>query len=86
MQESKKKKLLILLSIPLVLLVLCIGTSIGSSNINIWDTISIVGNKIFGFSLRASIKPEDVAIIWVIRLPRVLLAFGVGASLAVSGA
>ena len=86
MQESKKRKLLILLAIPLVLLVLCIGTSIGSSNINIWDTISIVGNKIFSIPLRANIKPEDVAIIWVIRLPRVLLAFGVGASLAVSGA
>ncbi|MDU7965010.1 MAG: ABC transporter permease, partial [Clostridium perfringens] len=47
MQEYKKRKLLILLAIPLVILVLCIGTSIGSSNINIWDTISIVGNKIF---------------------------------------
>ena len=86
MQESKKRKLLILLAIPFVILVLCIGTSIGSSNINIWDTISIVGNKIFNIPLRAGIKPEDVAIIWVIRLPRVLLAFGVGASLAVSGA
>ena len=86
MQESKKRKLLILLAIPLVILVLCIGTSIGSSNINIWDTISIVGNKIFNIPLRTGIKPEDVAIIWVIRLPRVLLAFGVGASLAVSGA
>ncbi|KQC92897.1 ABC transporter permease [Clostridium perfringens CP4] len=79
MQESKKRKLLILLAIPLVI-------SIGSSNINIWDTISIVGNKIFNIPLRTGIKPEDVAIIWVIRLPRVLLAFGVGASLAVSGA
>ena len=48
--------------------------------------ISIVGNKIFNIPLRTGIKPEDVAIIWVIRLPRVLLAFGVGASLAVSGA
>ncbi|MDK0574213.1 iron ABC transporter permease [Clostridium perfringens] len=86
MQESKKRKLLILLAIPLVILVLFIGTSIGSSNINIWDTISIVGNKIFNIPLRTGIKPEDVAIIWVIRLPRVLLAFGVGASLAVSGA
>ena len=86
MQESKKRKLLILLAIPFVILVLCIGTSIGSSNINIWDTISIVGNKIFNIPLRTGIKPEDVAIIWVIRLPRVLLAFGVGASLAVSGA
>ncbi|WP_300349058.1 iron ABC transporter permease [Clostridium sp.] len=86
MQEYKKRKLLITLAIPLVLLVICIGTSIGSSNIHIWDTISIIGNKFFDIPLRVGIRPEDVAIIWVIRLPRVLLAFGVGASLAVSGA
>lgn len=86
MQGYKSKKVLIIMSIPLVLLVLFIGTSIGSSNINIWDTMSIVWSKIFNIPLRPYIKQEDVAIIWVIRLPRVLLAFMVGSSLTVSGA
>lgn len=37
-------------------------------------------------SLADGIQPKDVAIIWNIRLPRVILAFVVGAALSVSGA
>lgn len=80
------KRLLITLAVPLVFLVICIGTAIGSSNIGIGDIISIVGNKLLNLPLSESISAQDQAIIWVIRLPRVLLAFIVGASLAVSGA
>lgn len=85
MQSNKINKLKVL-TIPLVVLVICIGTSVGSSNISIWDIISIIGNKIFNIPLVDGIKPKDVAIIWSIRLPRVILAFGVGAALSVSGA
>ncbi|MGL5381635.1 FecCD family ABC transporter permease [Clostridium sp.] len=84
--QNKKKKILILLAIPLVVLIICIGTAIGSSNINVLDIISIIGHKIFNTPLLEGIESKDVAIIWVIRLPRVLLAFLVGAALAVSGA
>lgn len=84
--QDNKIKILKALAIPLVFLVICIGTSIGSSNISIRDIISIIGNKLFNLPLLEGIKPQDVSIIWVIRLPRVLLAFGVGAALAVSGA
>ena len=86
MQESKKRKLLILLAIPLVILVLCIGTSIGSSNINIFNIISVIGNKLFSIPLIEGVGSNDVAIIWVVRFPRVLLAFMIGAALSVSGA
>lgn len=84
--QNNKNNILKLLVIPLVVLVICIGTSIGSSNISIWDIISIIGNKLFHMPLVDGIQPKDVAIIWNIRLPRVILSFIVGAALSVSGA
>ena len=77
---------LVLLSIPLVFIIFCIGTSIGSSNINLMDTVQILLHKIFSLPLTSEITPKEVSIIWSLRVPRVLLAFLVGGSLAVSGA
>ncbi len=84
--KDKKSKTLMILSIPLVILIICIGTSIGSSNISIMDIISIILHKVFNANLLEGIEAKDVAIIWSIRLPRVLLAFTVGGALAASGA
>ena len=84
--NNYKNKILLILSIPLILLVIGIGTSLGSSNISILDTFSILGNKFFNVPLANGIDPKQVAIIWNLRLPRVLLAFMVGGSLAASGA
>lgn len=81
-----KNKNLIILCIPIVFLIICIGISIGSSNINILDTANILLNKMLNIPLRDNIKSKDISIIWTIRLPRVLLAFMVGGCLAVSGA
>ena len=81
-----KNKKLIICSILLVFLILSIGISVGSSNIKIIDSISIILNKMFNMSLREDIAIKDVSIIWKIRLPRVLLAFLVGGCLATSGA
>ena len=82
--NNYKNKILLILSIPLILLVIGIGTSLGSSNISILDTFSILGNKFFNVPLANGIDPKQVAIIWNLRLPRVLLAFMVGGSLAAS--
>ncbi|WP_438618588.1 FecCD family ABC transporter permease [Paraclostridium sp.] len=82
---QNKNKQLAILSIPLVFLIFSIGTSIGSSNIHILDTMSILLNKMFNAPLRHGIDPKDISIIWSLRLPRVLLAFMVGGCLAVSG-
>lgn len=84
--KNNKNKTLMILSIPLVFLIICIGTSIGSSNISIMDIISIISHKVFHTNLLEGIEAKDVAIIWNIRLPRVLLAFTVGGALAASGA
>lgn len=78
------KKTIVLL-IPLTFLILCIGTSIGSSGTSILKIISIIGYKSFGIPLAKDINANDIAIIWNLRLPRVLLAFIVGGSLSVSG-
>lgn len=83
---KNKRKIILLLAIPIVFLIICIGTSIGSSNINILNIISIIGNKLFSIPLIDGVQSQDVAIIWAVRLPRVLLAFMVGAALSVSGA
>ena len=83
---NKKRKMLLWLSLPLAFLVVCIGTSIGSSNINIFNIISVIGNKLFSIPLIEGVGSNDVAIIWVVRFPRVLLAFMIGAALSVSGA
>lgn len=84
--KTSRNKILALLSIPLVLLIICIGTSIGSSNIGIFDVFSILAHKILRVPLAEGIDSQQVAIIWNLRLPRVLLAFIVGGSLAASGA
>ncbi|WP_283595259.1 FecCD family ABC transporter permease [Paraclostridium bifermentans] len=85
MRTQNKNKTLAILSIPLVFFIISIGTSIGSSNIHILDTMSIILNKVINLQLREGIEPKDISIIWSLRLPRVLLAFMVGGCLAVSG-
>ncbi|MCL2762465.1 MAG: iron ABC transporter permease [Treponema sp.] len=67
-------------------LIIIAGMSLGSSSIRFGDTVLIIAHKIFGVPLAADIDPRDVAIVWMLRLPRVLLAFFAGACLAVSGA
>lgn len=84
--KISKKRNLAFLTIPIVFFIICIGTSIGSSNINLFDIFSIIGNKLVNIPLRENVTGQEIAIIWELRLPRVLLAFMVGGALAVSGA
>ncbi|MDR0464105.1 MAG: iron ABC transporter permease [Treponema sp.] len=62
------------------------GASLGSTNISFIDTIQITLHKIFRAPLSENIDSRHVSIMWLLRLPRVLLAFLVGGSLAMSGA
>ena len=84
MENRNKNK--ILLSVLIAFIIISIGTSNGSSDISILDTIYVMLNKIFNLPLNENITSPQVAIVWKIRLPRVLLAFIVGGCLAVSGA
>ena len=69
---NKKKSIL---SIVTVLIILLLGTSIGSSDISLIDTLSIILNKTLNISLAGNIPAKDISIILKLRLPRVLLAF-----------
>lgn len=62
------------------------GIVIGSTNVGAVDILNIIINKLFNFPLPNRIQANDVAIIWNLRLPRVILAFLVGGALSASGA
>jgi iron complex transport system permease protein len=67
-------------------LIIITAASLGSSGISLGDTVLIFLHKIFKLPLKAGIDPKNVSIVWLLRLPRVLLAFLVGGCLAMSGA
>ncbi|MCL2808914.1 MAG: iron ABC transporter permease [Treponema sp.] len=79
-------KNIILISIIISLVIIIAAASLGSTGISFFDTIQIVLHKIFGLAVSQDINPANVSIVWILRLPRVLLAFLVGGSLAMSGA
>jgi iron complex transport system permease protein len=68
------------------LFIIVAAASLGSSGISLRDTVLIVAHKIFHLRLPADIDPKNVSIVWMLRLPRVLLAFLVGGGLATGGA
>ena len=78
------KKYIISIIICLITLIICIN--IGSVFITLPDSYYITIHKIFGAVLPQSVEPMSVSIFWNIRMPRALVAFVVGGSLAVSGA
>ncbi len=75
----------ILISCIVLLVILWLGISTGSSDISLVDTLSIIGNKTMNIPLSEHISDKDISIVWKLRLPRVLLAFLVGGCLATSG-
>jgi len=81
---SNRKR--IIAGIIISLLLIITGASLGSSGISLSDTVFIVLHKSFKIPLNADIDLKNVSIVWLLRLPRVLLAFLVGGCLAMSGA
>ena len=68
------------------LVILLLGTIIGSVDVPPLSVLYIIGHNILGLSLPEYIPQAHVAITWNLRLPRVLLAFIAGAALSASGA
>lgn len=67
--------------------IICIlGIAIGSVIVPFNDIVTVVWNKAFGVAKSSNIDAITSSIIWDMRIPRVLMAFAVGASLSVSGA
>jgi iron complex transport system permease protein len=79
-----KKNLFILTAAAIAAIIL--GVAVGSVFINPSDIISVLLNKIFQKPFPYGFNEANISIIWELRLPRVLLAFLVGAALSVGGA
>lgn len=92
MQNQKKAKekgrfwLLLLLVVGLIAVAVCISVTTGAVNISPGNVIKIILNKTISENLfTASWETKTENIIWNIRFPRVLMAFIVGAGLALCG-
>ncbi len=73
--------------IPILLVGAVAGVTIGSTHVDWQVTLRVIGTKVFPFWLPAeSISRADEVIIWILRVPRVIVAAFVGAGLAVAGA
>lgn len=81
-----KKSVAYLLAILFLLTAMLLGIGIGTVSVPAFTIIQIVGAEIFRFSPIEIIDPMHSNIVMNIRLPRVLLAGLVGASLAIAGA
>lgn len=82
LKNNKALFLLILLVIPLLTALVCIGT--GRYSLSIGESVKVLFNTlIYG---KESVSPQYYSIIIGLRLPRVILALLAGAGLAVSGA
>ena len=62
-----------------------LSLSIGAVSITTKEIVSILGSKLNIFSFSEYSKQQE-AVIWAIRMPRVILGILIGGGLAVSGA
>lgn len=81
---SNQGKIIILLGMAVA--TLFFGVSIGGANIAPEEILSVFAHRLLAVPLPEGFESINTGLIWDIRLPRVLLAFIVGAALAVSGA
>lgn len=83
---SKNKKKLALVTVILLLgtaLAIVLNINLGTIAISPKDILSIISNKVFG--TEATVKANITAIVWDIRMPRIITSFFVGAGLATAG-
>jgi iron complex transport system permease protein len=59
---------------------------LGTTHIDLADTLRVIGAKLLPWVSMGDVSKADQIIIWVVRLPRVIVAGFVGAGLAVAGA
>lgn len=83
MRDKTKLKMFLLLGISCISIFVAVG--IGSVFIPLSDTLSILGNRLFGREVPPAVDPVYEVLVMNVRLPRVMLAFLVGAMLSVSG-
>ena len=80
-----KNRYKVLIAVAACIAALVAAVGVGSVGISPAAILQILGYKLFGLALPETIDGITVSILWNVRLPRALLAFVVGAALAVSG-
>lgn len=85
MEGIMKNKLKFLVLLASVFVTLVLGVAVGSADISVGTLMNVIAHKLFGAPLSEGISPVSVSILWSIRMPRAVMAFLVGASLAASG-
>lgn len=86
MNNAMKQKTKIAALCGAALLALLLGIGIGSVFVPPGDILAVFANKLFGTPLPNGMNPAVPGLLGTIRLPRVLLAFLVGAAMAMGGA
>jgi iron complex transport system permease protein len=85
-KKSKKNLLLSAAFFILILLLLVLTLNMGAMNIGTNTILQIILGKITNNTeILQTIKPNQIAVIWDIRLPRILCGIFVGAGLSISG-
>lgn len=88
LKSKKSFNLFILGLIALLIVSIVLSVSFGSLSIKPSVSYSIILNKLFGLSLGNPAEINNLStynVIWLIRMPRVLLAIAVGCGLAICG-
>jgi iron complex transport system permease protein len=75
-----------LIATVILLLTLILGVGLGSVRIGPSETIAVILSRTFGLDIGVTWTPATEAIVWDLRLPRVLTAMLIGCGLAVAGA
>jgi iron complex transport system permease protein len=83
-RENRARGLLAALAVLLVLAVLA-GAGAGALPVPVASVLGVLGHKL-GLTTGLAFEPQQEAVVWAIRLPRVVLAVLVGAALGLSGA
>jgi iron complex transport system permease protein len=69
----------------LLLTAMLVAVAIGSVGVGIGDTVAVLGHRLLGLPMARTLAPGAEAIIFDVRLPRVLTAMLVGGGLALAG-
>ena len=85
-QTPMKSSAPLIAGLAVSLFIIGAASSLGSSGISFQDTLLIIAHKVFRLPLADGIDPKDVSIVWLLRLPRTLLAYLAGGCLAAGGA
>ena len=83
-RERRARGLLALLAVALLLAVL-VGAGAGALRVPVASVLGVLLHKL-GLATGLAFEPQQEAVVWAIRLPRVLLAVLVGAALGLAGA